>query len=166
MTVRPFVAHAFALILALLAPALQAQVSGIATRDGMPTLAPVLEKVMPAVVNIAVLQRSPEEQNPMMRDPFFRRFFGLPGQSEPQIAAGSGVIVDAKNGYVITNAHVVKDAREIAVTLKDNRRLPAKLVGADAGTDIAVLKVESRNLLESHWGDSDALQVGDFVVAI
>src|SRR4051794_2152931 len=116
MTVRPFVAHVFALILALGAPALQAQVSGIATRDGMPTLVPVLEKVMPAVVNIAVLQRSPEEQNPMMRDPFFRRFFGLPGQNEPQIAAGSGVIVDARNGYVITNAHVVKDAREIAVT--------------------------------------------------
>src|SRR5690242_11256419 len=91
--------------LVLAAAPVQAQVSGIATRDGMPTLAPVLEKVTPAVVNIAVLQKSPEEQNPMMRDPFFRRFFGLPGEAQPQIAAGSGVIVDAKNGYVITNAH-------------------------------------------------------------
>ncbi|MGH8667605.1 MAG: Do family serine endopeptidase [Burkholderiales bacterium] len=137
-----------------------------ATRDGMPTLAPVLEKVTPAVVNIAVLQRSPEEDNPLLRDPFFRRFFGMPGESQPQIAAGSGVIVDAKNGYVMTNAHVVKDAREVLVTLKDNRRLPAKLVGADPGTDIALVKVEPKNLVEARFGDSDALQVGDFVVAI
>src|SRR3954451_4837264 len=109
------------------------------SRDGFPTLAPILERVTPAVVNIAVLQRSPEEQNPLLRDPFFRRFFGMPGQSEPQIAAGSGVIVDAKNAYVMTKAHVVKDAREVLVTLKDNRRLPAKLVGAEPGTDIAVV---------------------------
>jgi len=74
----------------------------------MPTLAPLLEKVTPAVVNIAVLQKSPDEQNPLLRDPFFRRFFGGLEQARPQIAAGSGVIVDAKNGYVITNAHVVK----------------------------------------------------------
>jgi Do/DeqQ family serine protease len=135
-------------------------------REGLPTLAPILEKVTPAVVNIAVLQRSPEEQNPLLRDPFFRRFFGLPGQSEPQISAGSGVIVDAKNGYVMTNAHVVKDAREVLVTLKDNRRLPAKLVGADPGTDIALLRVDPKNLVDVRFGDSDALQVGDFVVAI
>jgi Do/DeqQ family serine protease len=135
-------------------------------RDGVPTLAPVLDRVTPAVVNIAVLQRSPEEQNPMLRDPFFRRFFGLPQQMQPQISAGSGVIVDARNGYVVTNAHVVKDAREISITLKDNRRLPAKLVGADPGTDIALLKIESKSLVEAKWGDSDALQVGDFAVAI
>jgi serine protease Do/serine protease DegQ len=101
-----------------------------------------------------------------MRDPFFRRFFGAPQQSQPQISAGSGVIVDAKNGYVITNAHVVKDAREIQVTLKNNLRLPAKLVGADPGTDIALLRIESPNLIEAKFGDSDALQVGDFVIAI
>ena len=167
---RRKLAHAMSrllfLVLALTASVASAQLPGIATRDGMPTLAPVLEKVTPAVVNIAVLQRSPEEQNPLLRDPFFRRFFGLPGQSEPQIAAGSGVIVDAKNGYVMTNAHVVKDAREMLITLKDNRRLPAKLVGADPGTDIALLKVEPKNLVEAKFGDSDALQVGDFVVAI
>ena len=143
-----------------------AQVPAVAMRDGLPTLAPVLEKVMPAVVNIAVLQKSPEEQNPMLRDPYFRRFFGLPGEAQPQIAAGSGVIVDAKNGYVVTNAHVVKDAREIVITLKDNRRLPAKLVGADPGIDIALLKIEPKNLVEAKWGDSDALRVGDFVLAI
>jgi serine protease Do/serine protease DegQ len=143
--------------------AAQAQVP---TRDGLPTFAPILEKVMPAVVNIAVLQKSPEEQNPLLRDPFFRRFFGQPQQSQPQISAGSGVIVDAKNGYVITNAHVVKDAREIQITLKDNRRLAATLVGIDPGTDIAVLKIEEKNIIEAKFGDSDALQVGDFVIAI
>ena len=156
----------FAVIFSILAGTAQAQIPGVAMRDGMPTVAPVLEKVTPAVVNIAVLQRSPEEDNPMLRDPFFRRFFGLPGESQPQIAAGSGVIIDAKNGYVVTNAHVVKDAREVAVTLKDNRRLPAKLVGADPGTDIALLKVDPKNLVEAKWGDSDALRVGDFVLAI
>src|SRR5258706_12737328 len=161
MPARPVVALLLAMTLSA-----HAQVSGIATRDGMPTLAPVLEKVTPAVVNIAVLQRSPEEQNPMMRDPFFRRFFGMPSDPQPQIAAGSGVIVDAKNGYVITNAHVVKDAREIAVTLKDNRRLPAKLVGADPGTDDALLKVDPTNLTDVKSGDSDALRVGDFGLAI
>ena len=139
----------------------------VPTRDGLPTFAPILEKVTPAVVNIAVLQKSPEEQNPMLRDPFFGRFFGgTPEQSRPQISAGSGVIVDAKNGYVMTNAHVVKDAREIQITLKNNLRLPAKLVGADPGTDIALLKVEGTNLTEAKFGDSDALQVGDFVIAI
>ena len=139
---------------------------GAPLRDGLPTLAPILEKVTPAVVNIAVLQVSPEEENPLMRDPFFRRFFGGQGQAEPQVAAGSGVIVDASNGYVITNAHVVKDAREVLVTLKDNRRLPAKLVGADPGTDIAVVRVDPKNLVDVKFGDSDALQVGDFVIAI
>ncbi|HEX2198241.1 MAG TPA: Do family serine endopeptidase [Burkholderiales bacterium] len=142
------------------------QLPASAQRDGLPTLAPILDKVMPAVVNIAVLQRSPEEDNPLLRDPFFRRFFGMPGEARPQISAGSGVIVDAKNGYVMTNAHVVKDAREVLVTLKDNRRLPAKLVGADPGTDIALVRVEPGNLVEARFGDSDALQVGDFVVAI
>src|SRR5712672_232687 len=143
----------------LAAFAAQAQLPAAGTRDGLPTLAPVLEKVTPAVVNIAVLQKSPEDENPMLRDPFFRRFFGLPGDSQPQVAAGSGVIIDAKNGYVITNAHVVKDAKEILITLRDNRRLPAKLVGADPGTDIAVVKVDPKNLMELKFGDSDELQV-------
>src|SRR5881394_2325912 len=157
--------RALLMTLALVSTAV-AQASGLPPREGLPTLAPILEKVKPAVVNLAVLQATPEEENPLMRDPFFRRFFGMPQQAEPQIAAGSGVIVDAKNGYVITNAHVVKDAREIQITLKDNRRLAAKLVGIDPGTDIAVLKVEEKNLVEAKFGDSDALQVGDFVIAI
>jgi serine protease Do/serine protease DegQ len=154
------------IVAALMLPVVAYAQAGLPTREGMPTLAPILEKVMPAVVNIAVLQKSPEAQNPLLRDPFFRRFFGAPEQSERQVAAGSGVIVDAKNGYVLTNAHVVKDAQEIMVTLRDNRRLAAKLVGADPGTDIAVVKVEPARLVQLKFGDSDALQVGDFVVAI
>jgi len=154
------------MLLALWAIAAGAQIPGVAVRDGMFTLAPILEKVTPAVVNIAVLQRSPEEQNPLLRDPFFRRFFGFPDEIRPQISAGSGVIVDARNGYVLTNAHVVREAREVLVTLRDNRRLPAVLIGADPGTDIAVLKVDPKGLSEVPFGDSDALQVGDFVIAI
>src|SRR4051794_20585121 len=137
------------------------------TVDGkVPTLAPLLEQVTPAVVNIAVLSRSPEQDNPMLRDPFFRRFFGLPETAKPQMSAGSGVIVDARGGYVLTNHHVVKDAEQIAVTLKDGRRLQGKLVGSDAATDIALLKVEGDNLNALTLGDSDALRVGDYVMAI
>jgi serine protease Do/serine protease DegQ len=154
-------------LLALLVAALpaSAQLPAVATRDGLPTLAPVIERVAPAVVNIAVLGSSPEEQNPLLRDPYFRRFFGLQ-PPQPQLSAGSGVIVDAKAGYVMTNHHVIKEAREVMVTLKDNRRFPAKLVGTDAGTDIALLKIEAEGLSQAGFGDSDALRVGDFVVAI
>ena len=135
--------------------------------DGkVPTLAPLLEQVTPAVVNIAVLSRSPEQDNPMLQDPFFRRFFGLPEQTRPQISAGSGVIVDARSGFVLTNHHVVKDAEQIAVTLKDGRRLQGKLVGSDAATDIALLKVEGDNLKALSLGDSDTMRVGDYVMAI
>lgn len=136
------------------------------TRNGLPSLAPVLEPVTPAVVNISVLQRSPEQQNPLLRDPFFRRFFGLPERPQQGLSAGSGVIVDARNGYIITNHHVIKDASAVVVTLKDNRRLPARLVGSDAGTDIALVKVEAKHLVEAKFGDSDSLAVGDFVIAI
>jgi Do/DeqQ family serine protease len=156
---------AFAVLLAVLCLEAAAQFPALTTRDGLPTLAPVIERVAPAVVNIAVLVRSPEEQNPLLRDPFFRRFFGLQAP-QPQLSAGSGVIVDARNGYVITNHHVIREASEVVVTLKDNRRFPARLVGSDAGTDIALLKIPAENLAEAKFGDSDALAVGDFVVAI
>jgi len=136
------------------------------SQDGLPTLAPILRKVTPAVVNISVLQQSPEEENPLLSDPFFRRFFGLPDDGSRRVAAGSGVVVDAKHGYILTNHHVIQDAKEIVVTLKDNRRFPARLVGSDAGTDIALLKINATGLTQLAFGDSDALQVGDFVIAI
>lgn len=156
-----------ALLAALLTTALPcaAALPAFAMRDGMPTLAPLLEPVTPAVVNIAVVSRSPEENNPLARDPFFRRFFGL-RSPEPQLSAGSGVIVDAGKGYVLTNHHVVKEATQVFVVLKDNRRFQAKVLGSDAGTDIALLSIPAEGLTEARFGDSDALQVGDFVVAI
>ncbi|CAO3372416.1 HtrA protease/chaperone protein / Serine protease (Protease DO) (EC 3.4.21.-) [Azospirillum argentinense] len=146
------------------APAAAALPAGV---TGVTTIAPMLEQVTPAVVNIAVLSRAPQAENPLLRDPFFRRFFNVPEQqARPQVSAGSGVIVDARRGYVITNAHVVENAQEIAVTLKDRRRLRAKLVGRDAATDIALLKIEAEKLTALPWGDSDQLKVGDFLVAI
>ncbi|HZP88990.1 MAG TPA: Do family serine endopeptidase [Burkholderiales bacterium] len=135
--------------------------------DGrVPSLAPLIDEVTPAVVNIAVLSASPEEENPLLQDPFFRRFFGLPDRPEPRLSAGSGVIVDAAKGYVLTNNHVIKGAREVVVTLKDRRQLQAKLIGTDPGTDIALLKIEPERLKALRFGDSEAMRVGDYVLAI
>ena len=134
---------------------------------GLPTLAPLVNEVTPAVVNISVVTRSALENNPLFRDPFFRRFFNLPDKPQRQEqAAGSGVIVDAARGYVITNNHVIREAEQVLVTLKDRRQLPAKLVGTDPGTDIALLQIEAQNLTAIKIGDSDKLQVGDYVIAI
>lgn len=132
------------------------------------SLPDVLEKVTPAVVNIAVTSQAPDETNPLFNDPYFRRFFDMPQmpQKRPRMSAGSGVIVDAAKGYVLTNHHVVEGAGEIAVTLKDRRRFTAELVGSDKATDIAVLKIEANNLTALPLGDADALRVGDCVVAI
>jgi serine protease Do/serine protease DegQ len=134
---------------------------------GLPTLAPLVNEVTPAVVNISVITRSPLETNPLFADPYFRRFFNLPDrpQREEQ-AAGSGVIVDAARGYVITNHHVIRNAEQVLVTLKDRRQLPAKLIGTDPGTDIAVLQIDAKGLSAIRIGDSDTLQVGDYVIAI
>ncbi len=134
---------------------------------GLPTLAPMLSQVTPAVVNISVVTRSPIEDNPLFRDPLFRRFFNIPDRpAREEQSAGSGVIVDRARGYVLTNHHVINNAQEVVVTLKDRRTLKARLVGTDPGTDIAVLKIEAHNLAELKFGDSDVINVGDFVVAI
>lgn len=147
------------------APAL-AQLPAAAAGQPLPSLAPMLAEVTPAVVNIAVVARVPEE-NPLFADPFFRRFFDLPDRPpRGEQAAGSGVIVDAARGLVVTNHHVVKDAHEIYVGLKDRRVLKAEVVGTDPGTDVAVLRVPTERLTAARWGDSEALNVGDFVVAI
>jgi len=134
---------------------------------GLPTLAPLVNEVTPAVVNISVVTRSPLEDNPLFRDPFFRRFFNLPDRPQRQEqAAGSGVIVDAARGYVLTNHHVIKDAEQAIVTLRDRRQFQAKLIGTDPGTDIAVLQIPAQNLTALRLGDSDLLQIGDYVLAI
>ena len=137
-------------------------------RDGVPTLAPLLENVTPAVVNISVATMVPQRHNPLLRDPFFRRFFDLPDDApaRPQQSAGSGVIIDAERGFVLSNHHVVARADSVMVTLKDNRRFEAEVLGSDPGTDIALLRIEADGLSALSMGDSDALAVGDFVIAI
>ena len=137
-----------------------------ANRD-VPTLAPVVSRVTPAVVNISVVTRSPVEDNPLFQDPFFRRFLNFPERPQrEERAAGSGVIVDAERGYVITNNHVVRGAERIIVTLKDRRQFQAKLVGTDPGTDLAVLQIPAQELSALPFGDSDRLRIGDYVIAI
>src|SRR5437879_12847521 len=131
------------------------------------SLAPVVSRVTPGVVGISVRGRV-REDNPLLQDPLFRRFFNMqqqPIERETQ-ATGSGVIVDAAQGYVLTNAHVVENASSLEVTTKDNRRLKAKLIGRDPETDIAVLQIPSGGLSAVPMGDSDRLQVGDFVLAV
>lgn len=131
------------------------------------SLAPLVRKTAPAVVNIAVLQPSPAEQNPLLQDPFFRRYFGVPDAAlQPTMAAGSGVIVDGKRGFVITNFHVVRDASAVNVILRDGRRFAAQLLGVAPSLDLAVLSINSRNLPSLPLGDSRKLEVGDYVVAI
>jgi Do/DeqQ family serine protease len=138
----------------------------------LPSLAPVIKATSPAVVNIATRGTLTERVagNPLLEDPYFRRFFNEPegGQVRRRQfqSAGSGVIVDAKNGYIVTNRHVIENASEITVTLLDDRRFQAKVVGSDEGTDIAVLKVSEPHLTEMPLGDSSHLEVGDWVVAI
>ncbi|MDF9393568.1 MULTISPECIES: DegQ family serine endoprotease [Methylococcus] len=134
----------------------------------LPSLAPVLKKAMPAVVNISTKTQIEIAENPLMQDPFFRHFFGIPNQPRRResTSLGSGVIVDARRGYILTNNHVIDKADEISVTLRDGRQLSAKLVGADPESDLAVIKVEPKNLTELPIGDSSQLEVGDFVIAI
>jgi serine protease Do/serine protease DegQ len=148
----------------------------------VPSLSPMIKRVSPAVVNIAtkgtVKQRG--QQNPLLDDPFFRRFFDVPPEMGPRErpfqSAGSGVIFDARNGYVVTNAHVVENASEITVTLQDGQDLKAEVVGSDEPSDVAVLKVDTKakgkgnggaiTLTQITLGDSARVEVGDFAVAI
>lgn len=145
--------------------------------NDVPTLAPLVKQVTPGVVNIATSGKVRVEDSPLfndpnfrrfLEDPRFRRFFSLPDpQAEREThSIGSGVIVDARVGYVLTNHHVIKDADEILVTLKDRRALKAELLGSDPQTDIAVLRIEAPDLTALPLGDSDRLEVGDYVVAI
>jgi len=157
---------------ALLAPPLHAAMPPVITEQGVPTLAPMIRKVSPAVVNVATRGTIRERgaQNPLLDDPFFRRFFDVPPDSgtraRPFQSAGSGVIFDAHSGYIVTNAHVVENASEITVTLQDGRDLKAEIIGSDAPSDVAVLRVKPDGLTQIPLGDSTRVEVGDFVVAI
>ncbi len=143
--------------------------SGMLEGDN-PSLAPMLDDALPAVVNVVVTGEARQApDHPLFNDPFFRRFFDMPDrQRMPRTpsAAGSGVIIDAANGIVITNNHVVADAESITVRLNDDREFEAELIGADPETDIAVLEIDAQNLTELPVANSDDLRVGDFVIAI
>ena len=135
----------------------------------LPSLAPMLDEATPAVVSISV--KGTHEVENRVPDAF-KFFFGNPRQQQQQPqerpfrGLGSGVIVDADEGYIVTNNHVINEADEILVTLKDGRQFEAKRIGADAGSDIALLQIDAEDLREIKIANSDALRVGDFTVAI
>jgi serine protease Do/serine protease DegQ len=143
------------------------------------SLAPMVESVTLGVVGISVSQ-SRSSENPLLNDPAFRRFFeelerdraaksgGNPRADAPEEVrpAGSGVIIDAAQGLVLTNHHVIQGSSRLVVVLKDRRQFEAQLVGSDAGTDLALLRIKPERLSEVKIGDADQLRIGDFVVAI
>ena len=136
--------------------------------QSLPSLAPILEKTTPAVVNIATKSMAQQHENPLLQDPFFRRFFQLPNSPRKRStqSLGSGVIVDASKGLIITNHHVIDKADRITVTLRDGRSVNAKVVGSDPDSDVAVIQIKAGNLTQLPIADSDQLRVGDFVIAI
>ncbi|MEO6169709.1 MAG: Do family serine endopeptidase [Lysobacter sp.] len=142
------------------AGALPTAVSGMP----MPSLAPMLKRVLPAVVSVTSKQRV-RVNTPFGDDPVFRRMFGIPEERIAQ-SLGSGVIVDAKRGLVLTNNHVIEDADEVSVNLADGRTLKAEFVGSDPDTDVALMRIPADNLTAIPVADSNRLQIGDFVVAV
>ena len=147
---------------ALAAPAaLPSPVGG----QALPSLAPMLRQVMPAVVSVHTKQRV-AVSNPFFNDPFFRRMFPQVPQERINESLGSGVIIDAQRGYVLTNHHVIEGADDVSVTLADGRTLTAEFLGSDADTDVALIRIPTGDLSELPLGDSGRLQVGDYVVAI
>ena len=136
--------------------------------QAVPSLAPMLKKVTPGVVNIYTTSKIRIQQNPLFNDPFFRHFFDMPSQPRERTtqSLGSGVIVDAANGFIVTNHHVIANAHEIRVTLSDGETLEAKLIGSDPATDVAIIQVKAKGLTAVPRGNSDQVQVGDFAVAI
>jgi S1-C subfamily serine protease len=140
-----------------------------ASMDGeqLPSLAPVLERVTPSVVNIYTQTRV-RVRSPLMDDPFFRRFFNIPDIPRERISQslGSGVIVDDSEGFVLTNNHVIAGADDISVTLSDGRSFEAEVIGTDPDTDLAMVRIPAQELQALPFADSNRLRVGDFVVAV
>lgn len=149
-------------------PMSQAALPQLQDNRETPSLAPMLEQVTPAVVNIATEGIIEIRTNPLFNDPFFRRFFNAPDQRRHRKtqSLGSGVIIDAERGLVVTNNHVIANANQITVKLRDGRNLEAELVGSDPDTDVAVVKINGPRLTAVPLANSDKLRVGDYVVAI
>jgi serine protease Do len=159
-------AGAAALAVLLLSPPVAGQIPD--TLPGrVPTLAPLVRQVTPAVVNISVHGKV-RQDNPLYKDPFFREYFDIPKHLEEEVSAtGSGVIVDAQRGYVLTANHVVEKIATAQVITRDGKKFSARVVGRDPATDIAVLQIHNASDLKAlPMGDSDRLEVGDFVIAV
>jgi Do/DeqQ family serine protease len=157
----------FALSTFLAAPAANAALPAAVDGEELPSLAPVLERVTPSVVNVYTQTRV-RVRSPLMDDPFFRRFFNVPDRARERVSQslGSGVIVDASEGYVLTNNHVIEGADDISVTLSDGRSFDAEVIGTDPDTDLAMIRIPAEDLQALPFADSQALRVGDFVVAV
>lgn len=157
------------LLLTLLPILALADIPTKAPDNGIPTLAPMVEKARPAVVNIATTGHVDIQKHPLLNDPFFKRFFegysDLPQRKETK-SLGSGVVIDAEKGFIVTNHHVVEDAQEIAITMHNGHHFDAKLIGSDPEVDVAILQADIEGLQAIPFGDSDTLRVGDFAVAI
>jgi Do/DeqQ family serine protease len=171
MFLRPawhFIAPAMGVLLLTFSSAYAGSLPARVGDEPVPSLAPMVSQVVPGVVNISTRSHIRVEENPLFNDPFFRRFFDVPSapREREEQSLGSGVIVDADKGYVITNHHVIDKADEITVTLRDGRHFKAKVVGDDPEGDIALLHIDAKNLTAVPLADSDKLRVGDFVVAV
>ena len=165
--------HRVAVLLAMLllsACAATGSVPIAGAQDGMPTLAPMIEKVLPGIVSVTTQGLRSEEEMALLADPLIRRLFGLPERPQPEErefqTVGSGIIIDATKGYIATANHVIAEADRITVVLNDAQRLDARLVGTDPVKDVAVIQVNAEGLVAVPIGDSDRLRVGDYVVAI
>jgi Do/DeqQ family serine protease len=132
--------------------------------QALPSLAPMLQKVTPAVVSVHTKQRV-RVNTPFGDDPVFRRMFNIPEERISE-SLGSGVIIDAAHGYVLTNHHVIEGADEVSVTLADGRTMKAEFKGSDPDTDVALMQIPAQGLTAIPLADSDKLNVGDFVVAV
>lgn len=154
------------LIAALLLTGATAMRADTRVVEPLPSLAPLLEQVTPAVVNIST--RGEVQRNPLMDDPFFRRYFRFEEspREAPLQSLGSGVVVDAEQGLVVTNYHVIENASQIQVTLSDAREFDATVIGTDPDADIAVIRIAADNLTALPWADSSNVRVGDYCIAI
>jgi Do/DeqQ family serine protease len=164
---KPLCGLAAALFLMFAAGPAAAALPAALAGEPLPSLAPVLEQVTPSVVNIYTQTRV-RVRSPLLDDPFFRRFFNIPDAPRERVSQslGSGVIVDAREGYVLTNNHVIAGADDISVTLSDGRSFAAEVIGTDPDTDLAMVRIPADDLRALPFADSNHLRVGDFVVAV
>lgn len=170
------IALAFLMVISILKPELLSwrgnsvtikEVAPVSKTEVVSSYSDAAKKAMPSVVNVFTSKEVQSQRSPLMNDPIFRHFFGDRLEASPQRVSslGSGVIVSSQ-GYILTNHHVVESADEIQVALADGRSIPARIVGTDPDTDLAVLKVDLKNLPAVTFGHSDSAQVGDVTLAI